>query len=105
MLHKPYWTQGLELTAHHFQAVDRYHEDLIDQRLEALFDHTWGIREIAWDARGIASGHVALKRLDAILPDGTPILCDADDRAGAPSLTIRDFGTKNAVEVYAGIRL
>src|ERR1039457_1867038 len=100
MLHKPHWTEGLELGSHHFQLLDRYHEELIAHRLEALFDHTWGIHEIRWDARAIGAGQLALKKLDAILPDGTPIACDGADGAELPAIPIRDLGPKNAREVY-----
>lgn len=104
MLHKPHWTDGLELGAQHFQLLDRYHEELIAHRLDALFDHTWGIHEIRWDARAIGAGELALKKLDAILPDGTPIAFDAADGAATPAIPIRDLGPKNAREVYVGIR-
>jgi type VI secretion system protein ImpJ len=104
MLHKPHWTEGLELGSHHFQLLDRYHEELIAHRLEALFDHTWGIHEIRWDARAISAGQLALKKLVAILPDGTPITCDGASGAETPAIPIRDLGPKNAREVYVGIR-
>ena len=104
MLQKPHWTEGLELGSHHFQLLDRYHEELIAHRLEALFDHTWGIHAIRWDARAIGAGQLALQKLDAILPDGTPIACDGADGAATPAIPIHDLGPKNAREVYVGIR-
>jgi type VI secretion system protein ImpJ len=103
MLTKPHWTQGLELTAHHFQSLDRYHEDLIARRLDASLDYTWGIHEIQWDPRAIAAGQLVLTKLDAILPDGTPVACDAAEGSAGPSLTIHDLGKKNALEVYLGV--
>jgi type VI secretion system protein ImpJ len=103
MLHKPHWTDGLELGAQHFQLLDRYHEELIAHRLDALFDHTWGIHEIRWDAHAIGAGQVALKKLDAVLPDGTPVACDAADGMVMPAIPIRDLGPKNAREVYLGV--
>lgn len=104
MLHKPHWTYGLELGAHHFQALDRYHEDLIARRLEMLCDHPWGIFDIQWDARGIGAGHVSLLKVDAVLPDGTPIVCETTEGSTAPSLTVRDLGKATSLEVYLGIR-
>jgi type VI secretion system protein ImpJ len=103
MLHKPLWTDGLELGCHHFQLDDGYHEQLIAHRLEAIFDHTWGIHEIRWDARAIGAGQLVLKKLDAILPDGTPIACDEDNAQATPAIPIADLGPKNAREVYVGI--
>jgi type VI secretion system protein ImpJ len=103
MLHKPHWTQGLELTAHHFQLVDSYMEQLIAHRVEALFDHAWGIHAIRWDTRAIAAGQLALELLEAILPDGTPVVVDADEGGRVPSLTLRELGTKSALEVFVGI--
>jgi type VI secretion system protein ImpJ len=103
MVSKPHWTQGLELTAHHFQSLDRYHEELITRRLDAVFDYTWGIHEIQWDARAIAAGQLILTKLDAILPDGTPLLCDAAEGSPGPSVTVHDLGKGNALEVYVGV--
>jgi type VI secretion system protein ImpJ len=103
MLHKPHWTQGLEVGPQHFQLTDSYNAQLIAHRLDALFDHTWGIHEIRWDTRAIGAGELALKKLDAILPDGTPIACDSADGAATPAIPIRDLGPKGAREVYLGI--
>jgi type VI secretion system protein ImpJ len=104
MLHKPHWTHGLELGSHHFQLLDRYHEELIAHRMDALFDHTWGIHEVRWDTRAIGAGQVALQKLDAILPDGTPVVCDPADGLPTPAVPIRDFGKNYALEVYVGVR-
>ena len=87
------------------ELADRYHEDLLAHRLEALCDPTWGIHEIRWDARALGAGQASLKKLAAILPDGTPIACgDGPDGAATRSLPIRDLGKKNTLEVYVGIR-
>ncbi len=104
MLGKPHWVDGLDLTHHHFELLDRYHEQLIDDRLGALFEHAWGIREIRWDPRAIAAGQVSLRRLDAILPDGTPVACDAAEGAPGPTVAVRDIAPGAAVLVYAGVR-
>lgn len=103
MLPKPHWTEGLELGAHHFQLLDRYHEELVDHRLAALVDYTWGIHEIRWDARAIGAGQAVIKRLDAILPDGTLVECDASDGVPGPALAIDDLGPKNAREIYLAL--
>ncbi|HQB46993.1 MAG TPA: hypothetical protein PLV85_25475 [Polyangiaceae bacterium] len=35
MIHKLVWTEGLFITQHHFQQLDRYHEALLGERLRA----------------------------------------------------------------------
>src|SRR5580700_11073922 len=102
MLPKPCWTDGLELSAHHLQMGDGYHEQLIAHRVDALLDYTWGIHEIRWDTRAIGAGQIALAKLDAILPDGTPIVVDPQEGIAGLAIPLQDLGKKNALDVYVG---
>ncbi|HEU4532774.1 MAG TPA: type VI secretion system baseplate subunit TssK, partial [Polyangiaceae bacterium] len=58
MLRKPVWTEGLFLTQHHFQQLDRYHEALVGERLGAAVGYDWGVSEIDIDERAIGAGHL-----------------------------------------------
>ena len=100
---KPHWTDGLELGPHHFQLLDRYCEELVDHRLTALFDHSWGIHEIRWDSRAIGAGQVALRKLDAILPDGTLIACDSANGIPGPAIAVGELAPGAAVQVFLGV--
>jgi type VI secretion system protein ImpJ len=102
-MHKPHWTDGLELTAHHLQALDRYCEDLTHHRLAALVEHSWGIREIRWDSRAIGAGQAALLALDAILPDGTVVACDASNGTPAPAVAVGHLSPGDGVLVHLGV--
>jgi type VI secretion system protein ImpJ len=102
MLRKPHWTLGLELAPHHFQFQDAYHEELIARRFDALFDYAWGIYEMEWDTRVIAAGELALRRFEAIFPDGTPVSIGGSDGAATPALTLGDFGARGSLDVHVG---
>jgi type VI secretion system protein ImpJ len=102
MPQKPHWPLGLDLGPHVFQFQDRYHEELIAERFAAFFDYAWGISELEWDTRGLTTGQVMPKRLRAILPDGTPIACDAGE-ASCPARVIRDLGSRPTMEVYLAV--
>ena len=104
MLKKPHWTLGLELAPHHFQFQDQYHEELIAQLFQGLFDDSWGVYEIEWDLRALAAaGEVRLERLGAILPDGTPVACGTKESPQTPVRAVPDF--KDSLGVYVGIPL
>src|ERR1700722_1161263 len=72
---RPIWTEGLLISQHHFQAQDRYHEELLQERLSAARRHHWGIWAIEIDERLLLSGQFGLRRLEAILPDGSVVRC------------------------------
>lgn len=82
MPRKLVWTEGLFVTQHHFQQLDRYHEQLLQDRMAAAIPFEWGVNELEIDERALASGQVKVNRLDAVLPDGTPIrVADGTDDA------------------------
>lgn len=102
-MYKPHWTDGLELNSQHLQTLDRYCEELVDHRLSALYDHAWGIHEIRWDSRAIGAGQAALRKLDAILPDGAVVACDAANGIPGPAVAIGDLGPGGAVLIHVGV--
>jgi type VI secretion system protein ImpJ len=81
MPRKPLWTEGLFLTEHHFQALDRWHEQLLDARLRAALPNGFGVSILELDERALAVGQVRVARIEAILPDGA--LLRAGDGADA----------------------
>ena len=88
---KPIWTEGLFITEHHLQQQDRYHERLLDERLQIAERPTWGVMESALDPESLGRGQVALERLKAVMPDGTSI----DVGPGADPLPkAREIGTR-----------
>jgi type VI secretion system protein ImpJ len=72
-LKKLIWTDGLFVTQHHFQLFDRYHEELLDERLRAITPYSWGIQNVSIDERALGDGQIKFTGFSAVLPDGTII--------------------------------
>lgn len=103
---KPIWSEGLFVCEHHLQQQDRYHESYVDERLRAFGRPSWGVSEILIDTDALAQGQFRLRKIVAILPDGTPI--DADETGGLPeSRDLNDlFGaTRRTLPVLLGLPL
>jgi type VI secretion system protein ImpJ len=92
MPRKPLWVEGLFLTEHHFQALDRWHENLLDARLRAVLPYGFGISTLKLDDRALAIGQVRVSRIEAVLPDGTLLIAgDGADVAIPARAFDRDF--------------
>ena len=103
-LSKPDWAQGLKLTGQHFQAQDRYHEDLVHFGMRMAFDQPWGVSQILIDEESVAAGQIHLRRLDAILPDGTPILAGGAHGTVIPPRSFeRHLRGRPSLDVYAAL--
>lgn len=100
---KPLWSDGLALWPNHFDAQDRYHERLLATRLRALTPYDWGVLDLDLDLQALAAGEVRISRLDAILPDGTPIVVgDANGDVLLPR-SIDDLARAERLDVYVAI--
>jgi type VI secretion system protein ImpJ len=82
-LKRPIWTEGLFVTQHHFQQLQRYHEGLLDERLRAIGSYSWGIQNVDLDERALSGGQLKFRDVSVVLPDGTPIQC-SDSEGDAP---------------------
>jgi type VI secretion system protein ImpJ len=85
MVAKPIWTEGLLLSQHHFQHQDRYHGDLLSDRVSSVVHYPWGITGLEIDERALGSGQVKLRRLSAIWPDGASVAAGEGTREPAPA--------------------
>lgn len=85
MVGKPIWTEGLLISQHHFQQQDRYHEELLNERVRAVTHFGWGITSLDIDARAIASGQLKIRSLAGIWPDGASVQCGEGTEQPAPS--------------------
>jgi type VI secretion system protein ImpJ len=90
------WTEGLFVTQHHFQQLDRYHEWLTSQRLRAALPYDWGVLDIEVDERALAAEQFKLNRLTVMLPDGSPI--EHGEATGDP-VPPRAFGSAFPAQV------
>ena len=70
MSHKLVWTEGLFVTQHHFQRLDRYHERLLADRMRLAMAYDWGVTDVAIDERALAAGQLRITRLTAVMPGG-----------------------------------
>src|SRR5215467_13031658 len=77
------WTKGTFLTPQHLQVQDRFLEDTLQFRLEALKFCPWGFSELVIDQQKLATGDFAISRASGIFPDG--LLFDIPDADPAPS--------------------
>ena len=99
------WTEGLFVTQHHFQQLDRYHEALLSERMLAAFPHSWGVTDLEIDERSLSAGQFKVTRLACVLPDGTPVeLGDNLDDAIPPRAFEGVFTAQmRACDVYLAI--
>jgi type VI secretion system protein ImpJ len=74
MSRKLLWTEGLFVTQHHFQQLDRYHEGRLSDRVRGLHAFDWGVTELLIDERALSSGQLRVNRLSAVLPGGTMVM-------------------------------
>ncbi len=94
MSRKIVWTEGLFISQHHFQAQDKYFENLVSTRVAWARRLAWGIREVEFDEVLLHTGQLGLRRLSVVWPDGLVVACDSrtadgmDDRLPEP----RPFG-------------
>ncbi len=77
------WTKGTFLTPQHLQVQDRFLEDALQFRLEALKFCPWGFSELVIDQQKLAAGDFAISRASGIFPDG--LLFDIPDADPAPA--------------------
>lgn len=101
---KPVWTEGLFLTQHHFQQLDRYHETLLDERCASLASYPWGVIDLQVDERLLEAGQFKLTSFSAVFPNGTPVSCgektnDALQRAIAEAFTAQ----MQSLDVYVAL--
>jgi type VI secretion system protein ImpJ len=104
-LKKPIWTDGLFVTQHHFQQLDRYHEGLIDERIRALGPYVWGIQNVELDERALGSGQLKIREMSAILPTGTAVACSDSEGDGPPPRNVEGLfpASVERLPIYVGI--
>ncbi len=95
------WTKGTFLTPQHLQVQDRFLEDALQFRLEALKFCPWGFSELVIDQQKLAAGDFAISRASGIFPDGLLFdIPDADPAAASRSLAELFEPGVRSVDVY-----
>lgn len=99
------WSEGLFITQHHFQQLDRYHELLLDQRLRALSAYSWGVSAVEIDERALAANQLQLKAMSGVFPDGTSIVCSTEAGNAPPPRSLEGVFPAHlkALPVFIGL--
>jgi type VI secretion system protein ImpJ len=84
------WTKGTFLTPQHLQLQDRFLEDSLNFRLQALKFCAWGFSEVVLDQELLADGQLAISRASGIFPDGLLFDIPASDQP-PPSKALVEF--------------
>ena len=98
---KVLWSEGLFLRPQHFQQQERYLENLIERRANAIQSYGWGFEILEIDDNAAATGSIALRQAAGVMPDGTAFNLPADDTPPAP-LSIRTDHPKDSL-VYLAV--
>jgi type VI secretion system protein ImpJ len=84
------WSKGTFLTPQHLQLQDRFLEDSLNFRLQALKFCAWGFSEVVLDQELLAEGQLAVTRASGIFPDGLLFDIPGPDLA-PPSKALAEF--------------
>ncbi len=98
------WTKGTFLTPQHLQAQDRFIEDSLNFRLEALKFCAWGFSELAIDQQALTEGNLVVSRAAGIFPDGLLFeIPDADPPPPSKSLQELFDASTTSLDLYLTI--
>ena len=98
------WSKGTFLTPQHLQTQDRFVEDTLSFRIQALRFCPWGFRELVIDQELLADGQIAISRASGLFPDG--LLFDIPDAdAAPPSKALEEFFERDvkSLDVYLAV--
>jgi type VI secretion system protein ImpJ len=84
------WSKGTLLTPQHLQLQDRFLEDSLNFRLQALKFCAWGFNELVIDQELLTEGQFAISRASGIFPDGLLFDIPGPDQP-PPSKALAEF--------------
>ncbi len=68
------WSEGMLLSPQHLQQNELFWQEQLRYRLAQCLPQGWGIGALELDGVKLKAGLVALRRLECLMPDGTPIV-------------------------------
>jgi type VI secretion system protein ImpJ len=83
-LQKVLWSKGVLLNPQHLQLQDRYLEELLEFRLDALTFAPYGFGTLEIDREALAAGTIVLTRAAGLMPDGLVFDIPSADRSPPP---------------------
>jgi type VI secretion system protein ImpJ len=84
------WSKGTFLTPQHMQLQDKFLEDSMNFRVQALKFCAWGFTELVLDQELLTQGQLAITRASGIFPDSLPFEIPGPDQP-PPSKSIEEF--------------
>jgi len=95
------WTKGTFLTPQHLQVQDRFIEDTLNFRLQALKFAPWGFSELTLNQELLSEGQLAVSRAAGIFPDGLMFdIPDADPPPPSKALAEQFEPEAKSLDVY-----
>lgn len=78
---KVIWSEGMFLNPQHFQQQERYLEQFVHGKCNAMGAYAWGISSLEFDKDLLKLGKLSILQAEGIFPDGTPFsFPDHDER-------------------------
>lgn len=84
LLSRVVWSEGMHLGPQHFQAQNRYFENLVQFTSSSLGYEPWGLAGVQVDADALRNGMFSLVHARGIFPDGLVFLIPEADQSPAP---------------------
>jgi type VI secretion system protein ImpJ len=95
------WTKGTFLTPQHLQVQDKFIEDTLNFRLQALKFCPWGFSELILDQGMLADGQLVVSRAAGVFPDGLLFeIPDADPPPPSKALAELFEPAMKSLDVY-----
>lgn len=102
------WHEGMLLMPEHFQQSDRRVEELLHFHVSRASPFYWGVETVTFDPAALLTGKLSISALEAVMPDGTPVVVgasggeplEADLQAHFQKTQEKSFTVYLAVPVY-----
>ncbi|MFN0059353.1 MAG: type VI secretion system baseplate subunit TssK [Planctomycetota bacterium] len=98
-----HWSEGLFLTPQHMQALSRYFEGRVAETVLRATPYAWGLSRLEIDDAALENFELKLRRLDAVLEDGTRVRVPEDCEVPVRSLKEHFATGRETVEVTIGV--
>ncbi len=101
---KVIWSEGMFLQPQHFQQENFYIEQLLHQKMGAVFSYGWGMLQLQLDETLLDVGQIGLNSAAGIFPDGTYFNCPGKDKLPKP-LHLKGNDEEEGKLIYLAIPL
>lgn len=99
---KVLWQEGLFALPQHFQQQQRNHEYLLNQRINAQSDFSWGFTALSFNTELLAQGKIMLSGATGCMPDGTVFSIPDQDHLPSPFHPV-DLSRPGSHDIYLAL--